>query len=155
MQSDQTHLGQQDNLHRHGGQSHGGRAPNGQTHSEKSHSVWPHGVWPHGVWPHSNRVHPGRFTVAVDADAYWRTGGYRTAADDPDPLALLRMLRRASGRVAVADGRSVIPPAQLVAPLPPADPQAEAEWNSLHNSRLSLSETARRMLAALVLGARS
>ena len=108
----------------------------------------------HGSRAHSGRSHPGRFTLAVDAEAYWRTGGYRTAADDPDPLALLRMVRRASGRVAVADGRRVIPPAQLIEPLPPADPAAEAAWDSLHNSRVSLSETARRVLAALV-GARS
>lgn len=104
----------------------------------------------HGTRSHGGRSHPGRFTVAVDADVYWRTGGYRTAADDPDPLALLRMVRRANGRVAVADGRRVIPPAQLVEPLPPADPAAEAAWNSLHNTRVSLSETARRVLAALV-----
>lgn len=108
----------------------------------------------HGARAHGGRSHPGRFTVAVDADAYWRTGGYRTAADDPDPLALLRMVRRANGRVAVADGRRVIPPAQLVEPLPAADPAAEAAWDSLHNSRVSLSETARRVLAALV-GTRS
>ena len=139
----------------HSDRPHGAWSHGGWSHSAWSHGVWPHGVWPHSPRPHGSRIHPGRFTVAVDADAYWRTGGYRAAADDPDPLALLRMLRRASGRVAVADGRSVIPPAQLIAPLPPADPQAEAEWDSLHSSRLSLSETARRVLAALVLGARS
>jgi hypothetical protein len=118
------------------------------------HSVGLHGIGFHGIGFGYGDAHPGRFTVAVDADAYWRFGGYRAAASDPDPLALLRTVRRASGRVAVADGRMVIPPAQLIAPLPPADPQAEAEWDSLHNSRLSLSETARRLFAVLV-GARS
>ena len=113
----------------------------------------PHGDQQHGSRAHGGRSHPGRFTLVVDAEAYWRTGGYRTAADDPDPLALLRMVRRASGRVAVADGRRVIPPAQQIEPLPPADPTAEAAWDSLHNSRVSLGETARRVLAALV-GAR-
>lgn len=106
--------------------------------------------------PHTStgRAHPGRFTVAVDADAYWRIGGYRAAATDPDPLALLRTVRRASGRVAVADGRRVIPPAQLLEPLPPPDPRAEALWESQHSSRASITGTARRVLAALV-GARS
>jgi len=106
---------------------------------------------PHGS---AGRAHPGRFTVAVDADAYWRIGGYRAAATDPDPLALLRTVRRASGRVAVADGRRVIPPAQLLEPLPPPDPRAEALWESQHGSRASITGTARRVLAALV-GARS
>ncbi|HEU5427131.1 MAG TPA: hypothetical protein VFU74_09670 [Actinocrinis sp.] len=106
---------------------------------------------PHGS---AGRAHPGRFTVAVDADAYWRIGGYRAAATDPDPLALLRTVRRASGRVAVADGRRVIPPAQLLEPLPPPDPGAEALWESQHSSRASITGTARRVLAALV-GARS
>ncbi len=105
----------------------------------------------HGVM---SRTHPGRFTVAVDADAYWRIGGYRAAATDPDPLALLRTVRRASGRVAVADGRRVIPPAQLLDPLPAPDPAAEAHWDSQHSSRASITGTARRVLAALV-GARS
>jgi hypothetical protein len=106
--------------------------------------------------PHAStgRAHPGRFTVAVDADAYWRIGGYRAAATDPDPLALLRTVRRASGRVAVADGRRVIPPAQLLEPLPAPDPRAEALWESQHSSRASITGTARRVLAALV-GARS
>ncbi len=105
---------------------------------------------------HSTRIHPGRFTVAVDADAYWRIGGYRAAAADPDPLALLRTVRRASGRVVVADGRRVIPPALPLAPLAPPVPQAEAEaeWDSMHNTRGSLTDTARRVLAALV-GARA
>jgi hypothetical protein len=67
----------------------------------------------------SVRTHPGRFAVAVDAGAYWRFGGYRAAAADSDPLALLRTMRRASGRVAVADGRRVIPPASLVDPAVP------------------------------------
>ncbi|HEU5355481.1 MAG TPA: hypothetical protein VFU65_13515 [Actinocrinis sp.] len=102
----------------------------------------------------AGRTHPGRFTVAVDADAYWRIGGYRAAATDPDPLALLRTVRRASGRVAVADGRRVIPPAQLLDPLPAPDPGAEALWESQHSSRASITGTARRVLAALV-GARS
>lgn len=107
--------------------------------------------WTHGG---AGRIHPGRFTVAVDADAYWRIGGYRAAAADPDPLALLRTVRRASGRVAVADGRRVIPPAQVLEQLPPPDPEAEARWDSLHNGRGSLTGTARRVLAALV-GARA
>jgi hypothetical protein len=103
--------------------------------------------------PHTARNHPGRFAVAVDADAYWRIGGYRAAAADPDPLALLRTVRRASGRAAVADGRRVIPPAQTLTQLPAPDPRAEAEWDSLHLSRGSLTDTARRVFAALV-GAR-
>ncbi|MGH6655083.1 MAG: glycosyltransferase [Actinocrinis sp.] len=105
---------------------------------------------------HSTRIHPGRFTVAVDAAAYWRIGGYRAAAADPDPLALLRTVRRASGRAIVADGRRVIPPALPLAPLAPPVPQAEAEahWDSMHNTRGSLTDTARRVLAALV-GARA
>jgi hypothetical protein len=88
----------------------------------------------------------------VDAETYWRTGGYRAAAGDTDPLALLRTVRRANGRVAVADGRRVIPPAQLIVPLPPVNSQAEAEWESMHASRLSLGETARRVFSALVGG---
>jgi hypothetical protein len=113
------------------------------------------------------RVHPGRFAVAIDADAYWRIGGYRAAAGDPDPLALLRTVRRASGRAAVADGRRVIPPAQVLDPLPSFDPQTGARARAgagvrgvgiglgadgevAHGSRASLSETARRVIAALV-----
>lgn len=57
--------------------------------------------------------HPGRFTMAVDCEAYWRAGGYRTDAGNPDPLSLLRIVRRATGRVAVADSRRVIPPVRL------------------------------------------
>jgi hypothetical protein len=102
----------------------------------------------------AGRTHPGRFTLVVDADAYWRIGGYRAAAADPDPLALLRTVRRASGRVAVADGRRVIPPARVLEPLPPPDPAAEALWDSQHHSRVSLTASARRVLAALV-GARA
>lgn len=148
----------------HADRTHGVRLPNAWFHGVGFHGVGLHGAGFHGAgFPGISfhgagfgygDVHPGRFTVAVDADAYWRFGGYRAAAGDPDPLALLRTVRRASGRVAVADGRSIIPPAQLITPLPPADPQAEAEWDSLHSSRLSLSETARRVFAALV-GARS
>lgn len=159
--------------------NHAASSAQNSAHADRAHSVRPANVWFHGVGFHgagfhgagfpgtglhgagfhgagflNGGVHPGRFTVAVDADAYWRFGGYHAVASDPDPLALLRTVRRASGRVAVADGRRVIPPAQLIAPLPPEDPQAEAEWDSLHNSRLSLSETARRVFAALV-GARS
>ena len=98
------------------------------------------------------RVHPGRFAVAIDAEAYWRIGGYRAAAGDSDPLALLRMVRRASGRVAIADGRRVIPPAQLLDPLPSPDVQAGAEWDGTHgsSSRTSLTGTARRVIAAMV-----
>ena len=103
-----------------------------------------------GLGTGAGRTHPGRFAVAVDADAYWRIGGYRAAATDPDPLALLRTVRRASGRVAVADGRRVIPPAQQLEPLLPPDPEAEAQWESQHSSRASLTGTARRVLAALV-----
>ncbi len=134
------------------------RASNGSNPAAANGQEQPRDAGSNGVRPsHGNghghgRFHPGRFTIAVDADTYWRTGGYRTAAGDPDPLALLRTVRRASGRVAVADGRRVIPPAKLIAPLPPADPRAEAEWDSLHNSRLSLGETARRVFAALVGG---
>jgi hypothetical protein len=107
----------------------------------------------HAGRSHSARIHPGRFAVAVDADAYWRIGGYRAAASDPDPLALLRTVRRASGRTAVADGRRVIPPAQTLTQHPSPDPRAEAAWDSQHSSRGSLTETARRVFAALV-GAR-
>jgi hypothetical protein len=57
--------------------------------------------------------HPGRFTMAVDCAAYWRAGGYRADASNPDPLSLLRIVRRATGRVAVADSRRVIPPVRL------------------------------------------
>jgi hypothetical protein len=122
-------------------------------HRDRAQAVQADRVQAHRVRGHGHgggRANPGRFTVAVDADAYWRTGGYRAAADDPDPLALLRMVRRASGRVAVADGRRVIPPAQIIEPLPSADAAAEAAWDSLHSTRASLSETARRVLAALV-----
>jgi hypothetical protein len=55
--------------------------------------------------------------VAIDARTYWRIGGYRAAAGESHPLALLRTVRRASGRVAVADGRRVIPPAKQVVPV--------------------------------------
>lgn len=140
----QSNGGGPDSARQRGDQQHDGQRHSGQQQSGR----------PHGTRPHSGRTHPGRFTVAVDADVYWRTGGYRSAADDPDPLALLRMVRRASGRVAVADGRRVIPPAQLIAPLPPAESTPEAHWDSLHNSRLSLGETARRVFAVFV-GARS
>ena len=57
--------------------------------------------------------HPGRFTMAVDCAVYWRSGGYRADASNPDPLSLLRIVRRATGRVAVADSRRVIPPARF------------------------------------------
>jgi hypothetical protein len=99
---------------------------------------------------HGARAHPGRYAIAVDSGAYWRTGGYRTIAGDPDPLALLRSMRRANGRVTVADGRPVIPPAQTLSPLPAPDPQAEEESDSLHNTWGLLTETARRVIAALV-----
>ena len=119
----------------------------------------------------SVRTHPGRFAVAVDAGAYWRFGGYRAAAADSDPMALLRTMRRASGRVAVADGRRVIPPAVLVDPAAP-----EGGWGynavgfrygagagngngtgtgiptgSLTNRSpfVDITDTARRLLAAL------
>ena len=57
--------------------------------------------------------HPGRFTMAVDCAVYWRAGGYRADAGNPDPLSLLRIVRRSTGRVAVADSRRVIPPVRL------------------------------------------
>jgi hypothetical protein len=57
--------------------------------------------------------HPGRFTMAVDCAVYWRAGGYRADASNPDPLSLLRIVRRATGRVAVADSRRVIPPVRF------------------------------------------
>lgn len=66
------------------------------------------------LWRHLSE-HPGRFTMAVDCAAYWRAGGYRADAGNPDPLSLLRIVRRATGRVAVADSRRVIPPVRLTA----------------------------------------
>ena len=57
--------------------------------------------------------HPGRFTMAVDCAVYWRAGGFRADAGNPDPLSLLRIVRRATGRVAVADSRRVIPPVRI------------------------------------------
>ncbi|HEV2637832.1 MAG TPA: hypothetical protein VGX23_21945 [Actinocrinis sp.] len=57
--------------------------------------------------------HPGRFTMAVDCAAYWRAGGYRAEAGNPDPLCLLRIVRRATGRVGIADSRRVIPAVRL------------------------------------------
>ena len=61
--------------------------------------------------------HPGRFALAIDAAAYWTTGGYRASAGVSDPLELLRTVRRARGRAAVADARRVIPPAKRIAPV--------------------------------------
>jgi hypothetical protein len=68
--------------------------------------------------------HPGRFALAVDAAAYWSTGGYRASPGASDPLELLRTVRRARGRVAVADARRVIPPAKRIAPLVRTEPHA-------------------------------
>jgi len=45
------------------------------------------------------------------------TGGYRASAGVSDPLELLRTVRRARGRAAVADARRVIPPAKRIAPV--------------------------------------
>lgn len=114
--------------------------------------------------------HPGRFALAVDAAAYWSTGGYRASAGVSDPLELLRTVRRASGRAAVADGRRVIPPAKRIAPLmykeAPAPETAPPIWewpdsesgmpavedtqDSESISRPSLTDTARRVLSAVV-----
>lgn len=68
--------------------------------------------------------HPGRFALAIDAAAYWTTGGYRASAGVSDPLELLRTVRRARGRAAVADARRVIPPAKRIAPLVRTEPHA-------------------------------
>jgi hypothetical protein len=119
----------------------------------ESHRAADHARHTHASRPHSARIHPGRFAVAVDAAAYWRVGGYRAGAPYPPPRAPLHPARWPRGRTAMADGRRVIPPAQTFAPLPPPDPRAEAEWDSLHSSRGSLTDTARRVFAALV-GAR-
>lgn len=107
----------------------------------------------------SVRTHPGRFAVAVDAGAYWRFGGYRAAAADPDPLALLRTMRRASGRVALADGRRVIPPASLDEPVTPGGAPAGLAGDAgtgvptssmTHRSPfVEITDTARRLLAAV------
>jgi hypothetical protein len=106
----------------------------------------------------SVRAHPGRFAVAVDAGAYWRLGGYRAAAADPDPLALLRTMRRASGRVALADGRRVIPPAGLDDPVLPGggptgcltgDLGSGVSTMTHHSAFVEITDTARRLLAAL------
>jgi hypothetical protein len=107
----------------------------------------------------SVRTHPGRFAVAVDAGAYWRFGGYRAAAADPDPLALLRTMRRASGRVALADGRGVIPPASLDEPEVPGGGPAGLAGDAgtgvptssmTHRSPfVEITDTARRLLAAV------
>ena len=112
-------------------------------------------------------IHPGRFALAVDAASYWRIGGYRSAAQDSHPLALVRTVRRASGRAAVADGRRVIPPAKRVAPIfgvaadaarcESADSAPWAGWpsdESTHGTassgRPSLGDSARRVFASLV-----
>jgi hypothetical protein len=98
-------------------------------------------------------IHPGRFAVAIDARTYWRIGGYRAAAGESHPLALLRTVRRANGRVAVADGRRVIPPAKQVVPVSDGhdrDGSAGDTQNGESSGRGSLTDTARRALAALV-----
>jgi hypothetical protein len=110
-------------------------------------------------------IHPGRFALAVDAASYWRIGGYRSAARDSHPLALLRIVRRASGRAAVADGRRVIPPAKRIAPLIAADtaasetadsatwpswPSGESTHGTGSSGRSSLGDSARRMFSSLV-----
>ena len=86
-------------------------------------------------FPAFSAFHPGRFALAIDAAAYWTTGGYRASAGIPDPLELLRTVRRARGRAAIADARRVIPPAKRIAPLvrtEPHPPEAVAppiwEW---------------------------
>jgi len=125
-------------------------------------------------------IHPGRFALAVDAASYWRIGGYRSAANDSHPLSLLRTVRRASGRAVVADGRRVIPPAKLIAPVVDVEANARgtadsSTWPSWPSSaggesaqdtgsgtgagtgtgtgslgRSSLSDSARRVLSSLV-----
>jgi hypothetical protein len=123
-------------------------------------------------------IHPGRFALAVDAASYWRIGGYRSAANDSHPLSLLRTVRRASGRAAVADGRRVIPPAKLIPPVVHVEANARgtedsATWPSWPSwaggesaqgtgtstgagagsgslGRSSLGDSARRVLSSLV-----
>jgi hypothetical protein len=113
------------------------------------------------------RGRSGRFTVAVDTAAYWRLGGYRAAAADPNPLALLRTIRKATGRTGVADGRRVIPPTYWSTapgapdnrlsdtsstPPPPAKSVGGSgiDTGTGYPSRPSLTDTARRLLSALV-----
>lgn len=101
------------------------------------------------------RPRPGRFTVAVDTAAYWRVGGYRATAASGDPLALLRTIRRANGRTAIADGRRVIPPAMLRGPLPFAEAEFPAgghDGDGSRTGRSSFTDSARKMVAALVSG---
>jgi hypothetical protein len=103
------------------------------------------------------RRRTGRFAVAADTEAYWRIGGHRAAAQDPDPLALLRAMRRAHAATGLADGRRVIPAHTRVqaADLPP-EPQTpffrEVQNRDLPDSTLgstgSIGSTARRLLAA-------
>jgi hypothetical protein len=124
---------------------------------------------PPGGPAETQRSRIGRFTLAIDAEAYWRFGGYRAAAADPDPLALLRAVRRASGRVALADGRQVIPQAVLVEPAPWHSPAERgpcagettgsywltgsltSTWGSMWENSAglaALTDTARRLLSA-------
>lgn len=94
----------------------------------------------------------GRFAVAADTEAYWRIGGHRAAASDPDPLALLRAMRKAHAATGLADGRRAIP-AYLRAnagDLPPEPPDAYFHDREAGEATLgSLSTTARRLFAAL------
>jgi hypothetical protein len=121
----------------------------------------------------------GRFAVAVDCAVYWKFGGYRTAAADPSPLSLLRVIRKVTGRAGLADGRRVLLPTRY--PMTAADPTdatgaqvridadglgettqatapppAETHGGAITGgpgtgepSRPSLSDTARRVLGAL------
>jgi hypothetical protein len=90
--------------------------------------------------------HPGRFAMAVDCEVYWRAGGYRADAANPDPLSLVRIVRRATGRVAVADSRRVIPPVRCcsggtdpgrpgpIVPVGSADPAGAADPSICHET---------------------
>ena len=51
--------------------------------------------------------------------------------DDPNPLSLLRLIRRANGRAGLADGRPVLPAGPGFAPLPAHVSQRSRTVNSI------------------------
>jgi hypothetical protein len=97
------------------------------------------------------RRRTGRFAVAADTETYWRIGGHRAAAHDPDPLALLRAMRRARASTGLADGRRVIPAGTRARAweLPPEPREPYFRLRDTGDSTFSsLSTSARRLLAA-------
>lgn len=98
------------------------------------------------------RSRAGRFSVAVDTEAYWRIGGHRAAAPDPHPLALLRAMRRARAATGIADGRRMIPTHTRVRadrlPPEPRDPNLRILQTGDLVDSSALGTTARRVLAA-------